>query len=154
MTLNLRKKHKLRTEINIVNLIDIMFVINIFLLITTSFSATTNAIDVTLPQTTQAKTLKTQEENNVIDVRIDRMERMYVNNNKITPERLREIFTEKKLLSQKINLVLTADALCSHGKIVEVLDMAKKYGINNLNIATQNTVTGEKNDRKQRAMAN
>ncbi|HOT76222.1 MAG TPA: biopolymer transporter ExbD, partial [Candidatus Wallbacteria bacterium] len=62
MSFNFRKPKKLRAEINIVNLIDIIFTINIFLLVTTSFTATqANAIDVNLPATTQAKVLKADE---------------------------------------------------------------------------------------------
>lgn len=152
MSLNFRKPKKLRAEINMVNLIDVLFIINIFLLITTTFNTTTSAIDVSLPKTSQAKAVKTETPGN-LEVKIDREERIYLNGNKITPAKLRDAFAEKQLLSQKSNLLLSADAACSHGRVVEVLDMAKKYGIVNLNIATQN-VSGEKYEKNARAMAN
>jgi len=57
------------------------------------------------------------------------------------------------MLSQRVDLVVSADAMCSHGRIVEVLDLAKKYGITNLSIATKN-LSGEKNARKTTALAN
>jgi len=152
MSLNFRKPKKLRAEINMVNLIDVLFIINIFLLITTTFNTTTSAIDVSLPKTSQAKTVKSETPGN-LEVKIDREEKIYLNGNKITPAKLRDAFAEKQLLSQKANLLLSADAACSHGRVVEVLDMAKKYGIVNLNIATQN-VSGEKHEKNARAMAN
>lgn len=153
MIFNFRKRKKARAEINIVNLIDIIFTINIFLLITTTFASTqANAIDVNLPATTQAKVLKV-EEKKTLSVTIDKMEKIYLNNEKITAEKLRDIFAEKHMLSQQIDLVISADALCSHGRIVEVLDLAKKYGISNLSIATKN-LSGDKNARKTTAMAN
>lgn len=152
MSFNFRKPKKFRAEINIVNLIDIMFTINIFLLITTSFaSSQANAIDVNLPATTQAKVLK-NDEKKTLSVTIDRMEKIYLNNQVITVEKLRDIFAEKHMLSQQIDLVVSADTMCSHGRIVEVLDLAKKYGISNLSIATKN-LSGDKNARKTTAMA-
>ncbi|HNY11534.1 MAG TPA: biopolymer transporter ExbD [Candidatus Wallbacteria bacterium] len=152
MSLNFRKPKKLRAEINMINLIDILFMINIFLLITTTFNTTASAIDVSLPKTSQAKTIKSETPGN-LEVKIDREEKIYLNGNRITPDKLRDAFAEKQLLSQKSNLLLSADATCSHGKVVEVLDLAKKYGIVNLNIATQN-VSGEKYEKNARAMAN
>ncbi len=153
MSLNFRKRKKARAEINIVNLIDIIFTINIFLLITTTFASTqANAIDVNLPATTQAKVLKV-EEKKTLSVTIDKMEKIYLNNEKISVEKLRDIFAEKHMLSQQVDLVVSADALCSHGRIVEVLDLAKKYGISSLSIATKN-LSGDKNARKTTAMAN
>ncbi|HOD40475.1 MAG TPA: biopolymer transporter ExbD [Candidatus Wallbacteria bacterium] len=153
MSFNFRKPKKLRAEINIVNLIDIIFTINIFLLVTTSFTATqANAIDVNLPATTQAKVLKADEKK-TLSVTIDKMEKIYLGSEKITIEKLRDIFAEKHMLSQRVDLVVSADAMCSHGRIVEVLDLAKKYGITNLSIATKN-LSGEKNARKTTALAN
>ena len=152
MGLCFRKPKKLRTEINVINLIDVMFMINIFLLITTSFSASTGAIDVSLPKTTQAKSI-TNEANRNMEVKIDKMEKIYVNNSRISIEKLKGMFVERQMLSQKTNLVISADAMCSHGKIVEVLDLAKKHGISELSIATENTI-GDKNERKYRAMSN
>ncbi|EKD68378.1 MAG: hypothetical protein ACD_47C00666G0002, partial [uncultured bacterium] len=94
MSFNFRKRKKARAEINIVNLIDIIFTINIFLLITTTFASTqANAIDVNLPATTQAKVLKV-EEKKTLSVTIDKMEKIYLNNEKITVEKLRDIFAE------------------------------------------------------------
>jgi len=134
-------------------LIDIIFTINIFLLVTTSFTATqANAIDVNLPATTQAKVLKADEKK-TLSVTIDKMEKIYLGSEKITIEKLRDIFAEKHMLSQRVDLVVSADAMCSHGRIVEVLDLAKKYGITNLSIATKN-LSGEKNARKTTALAN
>ena len=153
MSFNFRKPKRLRAEINIVNLIDIIFTINIFLLVTTSFTATqANAIDVNLPATTQAKVLKADEKK-TLSVTIDKMEKIYLGSEKITIEKLRDIFAEKHMLSQRVDLVVSADAMCSHGRIVEVLDLAKKYGISNLSIATKN-LSGEKNARKTTALAN
>jgi len=145
-----RKPRKMRADINMINLIDVMFILNIFLLITTSFSMPSSAIDVSLPKTTQAKTQNSDPAN--LEVKVDRMERVYLNNSRVSPEKLKDTFAEKKMLSQNVKLVITADAMCSHGKIVEILDLAKKYGVTNLNISTENTV-GEKYER-QRAMAN
>lgn len=153
MSLNFRKRKKARAEINIVNLIDIIFTINIFLLITTTFASTqANAIDVNLPATTQAKVMK-NDEKKTLSVTIDKMEKLYLNNERITVEKLRDTLAEKRMLSQQVDLVVSADAMCSHGRIVEVLDLAKKYGISNLSIATKN-LSGDKNARKTTAMAN
>jgi len=151
MSLSFRKFKKVRAEINIVNLIDIIFSINIFLLVTTSFSATANSIDVNLPKTTQAKITKVDEKK-TLSVSIDRLEKIYLNGEKISITKLKEIFAEKYMLSQQTDLVVSADAMCSHGKIVEILDLAKKYGINNLSIATRN-INGDENGRKNTAMA-
>lgn len=145
-----RKPRRMRADINIINLIDVMFIINIFLLITTSFSMTTSTIDVSLPKTTQARA--SERDPATLDVRVDRMERLYLNDARVSIEKLKGTFAESKMLSRNVKLLVSADAMCSHGKIVEILDLAKKYGITNLNIATEN-VAGEKNER-QRAMAN
>lgn len=151
MKISFRKnKFKVNPEINIINLIDIIFVINIFLFLTTTFAVSqTNSIEVNLPSASHAKEVITDDKKNIV-ITIDKMENIYYNNEKITIEKLNNILAEKRMLISSPNLIVSADNLCTHGKIVEILDLAKKYGIYNLNIATKKQ-NGEKNVRKQTA---
>ena len=112
-------------------LIDIVFLIIIFLMVTSHFRVA-SGVPIRLPKVTQnAYEGKSQD----IIVAIDREGRLYLKGEKIDLKELGpklQDFVEK---DEVVQLVLQADKDVRHGRVVQVMDLAKSAGISSIVIA-------------------
>jgi biopolymer transport protein ExbD len=112
-------------------LIDIVFLIIIFLMVTSHFRVA-SGVPIRLPKVTQnAYERKSQD----IIVTIDREGRLYLKGEKIDLKELGpklQDFVEK---GEVVQLVLQADKDVKHGRVVQVMDLAKSAGISSIVIA-------------------
>ncbi|MDD3655389.1 MAG: biopolymer transporter ExbD [Atribacterota bacterium] len=114
-------------------LIDVVFLLLIFFMLTTTFINVESGVKVDLPSgdfaavNEQRNVVVTITENNVI----------YVNNRLIDPNNLSEIVREEIKDSSKSLVVLEADQNITHGKVVRVMDLIKKGGAERIAIATK-----------------
>ncbi len=127
-----RKTCLLKGDIDITPLIDCVFLLLIFFMLSSSFVKPAG-ITVNLPKTVTAEVLK--EEKFVIVITNENVIRL--EEEVVTIDDLKEILVQKK---QKIDsLLIKADKESSLGKIIEVWDMCRELGIEKLNIATLQT---------------
>ena len=125
-------KQEIRVEIT--PLIDIIFLLLLFFLLTTTF-ITNPGIEVNLPK---ASTEELSGNSKEIIVVITDSGDIFFENSYITLPELEEQFkkiAESKGMSNM--LIIQADEKSKHGKVVEVMDIAKKIGFHRLAIATQ-----------------
>lgn len=125
-----RKKKK--SIINITSLIDVLFLLLIFLMVSSSFLKE-QGIKLDLPET--GKTVLVEKKKFTLFVRKDGQ--LYLNEKKITLESLEK--TLKKNL-QKIkdeSLILKGDKKIEYGKVVKIMEIVKKSGIKRLIIGTK-----------------
>ncbi len=62
---------------------------------------------------------------------------LFLEGEAVTLEQLQERFRQSLAQGAEIQLIIRADQEVSHGRVVQVMDMAKTAGINRLAIATQ-----------------
>jgi biopolymer transport protein ExbD len=125
------KKRALR-RIEITPLIDVVLLLLIFFMISTTF-VTTPGIKVKLPQAaTQAAT----REQDIVVV-VTEEGQLYFNNRRVTLDRLRLGLKEEVSKGGKDLLIVKADKESKHGRVVEVMDLAKQVGISRIAIATE-----------------
>ncbi len=125
-----RKKKK--SIINITSLIDVLFLLLIFLMVSSSFLKE-QGIKLDLPET--GKTVLVEKKKFTLFVRKDGQ--LYLNEKKITLESLEK--TLKKNL-QKIkdeSLILKGDKKIEYGRVVKIMEIVKKSGIKRLIIGTK-----------------
>ncbi len=118
-------------RLGITPLIDIVFLLLIFFMVTSHFDMA-SGISIRLPKVTQRAFNKDSEKITLI---IDREGRTYLKGDIID---LKKLATELRGLVVKeglIHLFLKADKDVAHGKVVQVMDLAKRAGVLSIIIA-------------------
>lgn len=127
--------NKKDASFNLTPLIDVVFLLLIFFMLTTTFVNLENRIKVDLPTGDFAAA---EPSENII-VTITENNTIYLNGKLIDPLKLTEsIAAEIKDEPEKI-VILEADKNVLHGKVIRVLDLLKKGGAERIAIATQPT---------------
>lgn len=122
------------SAINVTSLVDVVFLLLIFFMVTTTF-ADPSGIAVKLPKTTSAPT--TVNSKDTLAVTIDQTGNASFNGTKTTIEELRgKLEQVRATKSGELTLVVRADKDTFHGTVVSVLDVAKRVGIDRISIAT------------------
>lgn len=132
MSLHPRKKKRYEIQAPLTSLIDIVFMLLIYFLLTTNFMVD-EGIKIKLPQA-KAAAPQTQQE---ITIYVDRDGRAFLMNKEIP---LNILFSElKKMIGgQKDRLVvIKADRAVILNKAVKVMDLAKAAGAGRLCLATE-----------------
>ena len=118
----------IKNKIDILPMIDIIFSILAFLIISSLYLTRVNTIPVDLPSASST----VNQKNKFINISIDKSGNLFINNNNIQFDDLKT--NVLKLTNKSINLVvLNADKNVSHGSVIDVLDVLR--GIDELKIA-------------------
>jgi biopolymer transport protein ExbD len=116
-------------QIDIAPLIDIVFQLLIFFMLTSSFIFQPG-IKVNLPKSVTSQVI--QKESMVVAVTSENI--IYLNNKVVTIEELRKSLA--RAVKNQSPLLIKADRKASLGRIVEIWDLCRELGISNINIAT------------------
>ena len=123
-------------SINITPLIDVVFLLLIFFMITTTFNRE-NRLQLTLPKT-QVELMKSQPAQ--IEIVIAKDGKYTVNGRGLLDRRTETLRQVLELESQgdlNIPILLIADAEATHQSVITVMDAVGQSGFFRLNIATQ-----------------
>ncbi len=126
------ERKKIRMHLDIAPLIDIVFLLLIFFMLTAHFIVQPG-IEITLPA---AKTA-TMEEIEDIVVFISREDEIFLNDQQINIEDLRPALEAKLEVSQKKTVILKADEKVNLGLAVKIMDIARQAEAKGLVISTQ-----------------
>ncbi len=138
--MNLRPGHKEESvEVNLTPLIDVVFLLLIFFMVTTTFDRHAR-LKVSLPESS-AKTSQQQKDPLVLS--IDAKGNYFLNDRQIVNQQLDTLKQAlRKTIGQNtedykdIALVLRADANTPHQSVVRAMDAASQLGLTKLSIAT------------------
>jgi len=125
-------RKKIRMHLDIAPLIDIVFLLLIFFMLTAHF-ITQPGIEITLPA---AKTAIPEEIEDII-VFISREDETFLNDRQIDIEDLRPALKAKLEVSQKKTVILKADEKIDLVLAVQVMDIAREAEAEGLVIATE-----------------
>lgn len=134
------KQHrKAMLSMESVAIADIIMNMFIFFFITFSFLATFNKsnegqVDVSLPKATSAAPLV---EKKSLSVNLTKDGGLFLNETPMTAEQLKTRLQEEKTQGAEVTLVVRADKEVQHGRVVEVMDIARNEGMNKLAIGAQ-----------------
>jgi len=112
------------TQINVVPLVDIMLVLLIIFMLTASFISTPS-VPVNLPKALTSNPTAPASQALVLNLRGE----IFFQDKKIEREKLKSILQEQAALNPDLRIVLSADALAPHGKVVELLDLVRQAGV-------------------------
>jgi biopolymer transport protein ExbD len=130
--LQFKEKRKKSLGINITSLIDVMFILLIFFMVTSSFIEQPG-VKLELPESKANEV--TQVENIVLF--ISKEGRVYLNEESVSIDSLSDILEEKLPNVKDNSIVLKADKASEHGLVVEIMDIAKQSGFKKIVIGTQ-----------------
>lgn len=116
-------------QIDIAPLIDIVFQLLIFFMLTSSF-VIQPGIKVNLPKAVTSEVVKFEN----IDILVTSENVTYLNGKVVTTAELKTLLKQAAKRNQTI--LIKADRRASLGRVVEVWDLARELGITQINIAT------------------
>ncbi len=131
-----RRQSREEDSINLTPLIDVVFLLLIFFMVSTTFTKKTN-LSVDLPE---AEASPSREKPQTIDVVIAQDGVYSVNGNVLVnnkPSSLKKALTEVANGDNSLPLVITADANTPHQAVVTAMDVAGQLGFVRLSIATK-----------------
>lgn len=134
--MNFRRHQVDEPEINLIPFIDVLLVILIFLMLSTTYSRFTE-LQLTLPS---ADAEKLQQRPSEIIVAIGGDGRYSINRRAVDGRSVELLVAELAAASAgkaDAMLIISADALSSHQSVINVLDAARRVGLTRLTFAAQ-----------------
>lgn len=137
--MNLRQRIKEDPTIDLTSLIDVVFLLLIFFMVSTTFQRPAS-LKIDLPEASAIATPLQQTHR--LELVIDAEGRMFLNDRQLVDGRVQ---TLKAALTQQAGeernppLILRADRETPHHYVVAVMDAAAQLGFSNLSIATERT---------------
>ncbi len=123
---SVRKKKK-NLGINITPLIDVLFLLLIFFMVSSTFIEKPG-IDLTLPQAKTAELSKTED----TIVSVDKDGNIFINAKKVPSDKLENKLASIQLEKHEDQLVLQADENVPYKVIVFIMDTARNIGFKNI----------------------
>ena len=131
-----KEKNETGDLINILPMIDIIFAILSFFIVSSLFLTRVDSIKVNLPKSSTA----VREQNKPQIITVDSNETIYFNSNEISLKNIYSIIRKNTKNLEDPKVILRADTSVKHGLIVNLLDELRK--IENLKVG----ISTEKND--------
>lgn len=128
------KKKRSRVLINITSLIDVLFLLLIFLMVSSTFLEQPG-IKLELPPAESAVVVEQKE----FMLFVDKKGKVFLNSIEVSMESLEEKLKEVLPQMKDGSLILKADQDVSHGIVVRIMDSVKKSGVKKLIIGTRLT---------------
>ena len=141
MAMNFRKQRPEDPEINLIPFIDVLLVVLIFLMLSTTYSKFTE-LQITLPVADSDKLRDRQHE---ILVSVSADGRYTVNRKPVEGRSVDVLAAELTAAAQGSNemvVIVSADATAAHQSVINVMDAARRANLPRLTFATQTSSGG------------
>lgn len=136
--MNLGHRREDAPDITLTPLIDVVFLLLIFFMVSTTFSHYSE-LQIELPE---AGSEEQQEKEDVIEIAIDARGRYFVNGRQLVNTQLntlKQAMTESAAGREAPPIVISADAKTPHQSVVTAMDAARQLGFVHLSFATSET---------------
>ncbi|HKJ09897.1 MAG TPA: biopolymer transporter ExbD [Gammaproteobacteria bacterium] len=133
--MNLRPRRRAEPEVNLTSLIDVVFLLLIFFMVSTTFN-TLARLQITLPQASEKPTPAPQK---VLVVAITAKGRFYVDNRELVndkPETVKRAIAQALGGRKDLPVIIRADGRTPHQAVVTALDAASQLGLVHISMAT------------------
>jgi len=137
--MNFKRREKEGIDLNLTPLIDVVFILLIFFMVTTTFDKETQ-LKIELPQASGEQ----KHAEKAIEVSIDAASHFYVNQQELVNNNLETI---KKVLKQAAGdqqspiIMINADGQAAHQAVIKILDAASQLGFVNITFAANKSAS-------------
>ena len=142
MSMNFRKQRPEDPEINLIPFIDVLLVVLIFLMLSTTYSKFTE-LQITLP-VADAEKLRDRQRELIVAVSADG--RYSVNRKPVDGRSVETLTAELVAAAGGANdtvVIVSADATAAHQSVINVMDAARRANLPRLTFATQASTGGD-----------
>ncbi len=129
--MQLTSRRPRRVMLDLTPLIDVVLMLVIFFMVTTTF-VLSPGVQVDLPA---GQAVQEPRESDTV-ITITKEGRLYFQDAEVSLETLEAVLQRTYRQQPSLRVVIKADTLVEHGKVVAVMDIAKVVGIDRLAIAT------------------
>jgi len=133
--MNFRPRKQDEPDVNLTPLIDVVFLLLIFFMVSTTFKHEFE-VGIELPQSSSEKAL----ENTPVDITIDAKGRYYIDGHELISskiETLKQALRKVAGDNRKVPIVISADSKTPHQAVITAMDAARQLGFSRLTFATQ-----------------
>ncbi|HUI07325.1 MAG TPA: biopolymer transporter ExbD [Verrucomicrobiae bacterium] len=124
-------------SIRLINLVDVLFILLIFFIATTTFRATSpTAVKLALPEAKTAREIG-REKIARVSIAVSADETVYLDNKQVPLSALEGMLREAKSRDPKVQVQFSADRSVSYGTVVAIVDAARAAGISDLTAFTK-----------------
>lgn len=134
--MNFQPRTSEELDINVTPLIDVVFLLLIFFMVSTTFERESE-INITLPQASEEIT---EAKPDAINVSIDARDNIYVNDQALLNSQvnsIKEAIFDKLGERSDATVIISADSKTDHQTVVKVMDAARQLGLVRITFATQ-----------------
>lgn len=134
--MNLRPSRKDDVEVSITPLIDVVFLLLIFFMVSTTFDRESE-INITLPEASREYT---EMDIDTLEISIDAKGSVYINDQVLVNSQLvtiREAIREVLYDLEDPQVIISADAQAAHQTVIRVMDAARQLDLVRITFATQ-----------------
>jgi len=121
------------SEVNILPLIDVLFAILLFFMLSSIVLTEKNQITVQRPTNSQAEQVGKAKK--TITITLKKNKKLYLEDNEIVASELSERLKRLGEDNSIEQILIDADKACSYGDVMEILDIIKKAGLNSIGLA-------------------
>lgn len=134
--MNFRTTETTEVEVNLTPLIDVVFLLLIFFMVTTTFEKESK-IKIDLPT---ASSSRPEAQENILELIIDSEGRFYLDKKEVVNSKPETLFLAMKetLNQRKItpSLIISSDANAGYQSVITAMDIAGRVGLTNFSLAT------------------
>jgi biopolymer transport protein ExbD len=127
-----RRREQEESEVNLTPMLDVVFIMLIFFIVTASFVKEAG-IDISRPP---AATAERKERGNIL-VAITENDQIWIDRRQVDPRALRANIERLHAENPQGSVVIQADESSKNGLLVQVMDAARLAGVSNVSLAAE-----------------
>lgn len=140
-----RRKSKIRAEVNLTPLIDVMMSLLAIFMITAPLLTT--GIPLTLPKG-DGKNIEGQEK--TLDIGITKEDKIFVGTNEVQMNTLVSKVSAIVAENPQINIIISGDTNSSYGRVIEVMALLRTAGFTQVGLKTDAKIMHDGNGKKRK----
>ena len=127
-----RRKPEEEGEINITPMLDIVFIMLIFFIVTTSFVKEPGIS----PSRPFAQTAVTKERGNIM-IAVSRDDHIWMNKNRVELTGVRQMVEAARAENPESSVIIVADQSASTGMVIDLMDQVRVAGVTSIALAAE-----------------
>ncbi len=129
----IRRRNEENLILELTPLIDVVFLLLIFFMVSTTFVDIATGININLPETSSSEDIPIRD----ITISIDEKSDVYINKKRVNLSNFENEIYKAMEQNKNASVVIKADKALDYGLVVEIMTKAKNVGAKELNLAVE-----------------